>query len=299
METGTALYMTAPPMPFYLIGGKDRYAPGQEHPDRYALGVFDMLLVKSGVLRMAEEGRSYDVGAGQALILRPDLHHYPTEPCGEETHFYWLHFFPASEWRESSDESLVHPSPMDSPAPQTQRARTGLPSERTSTIVLPKHGTLPSPGKTFDALEQLLLSERQPQSSALWQQQAIFFELVKDMHRGQKTVRDTQAVRLAEQAEAFLKQNYRNPVTNAMLGEALHFHPNYISRCMQKVTGYTPIDYLIQYRLEQAKLLLMKTELSVMRIAEEVGFHQPAYFSRCFSRKEGITPLQFRKKFMK
>jgi AraC-like DNA-binding protein len=297
MEPGNALYMTAPPMPFYLNGGKDTYAPGKEHPDRYALGVFDMLLVKSGILRMAEEFRSWDVGPGQALILRPDLHHYAAEPCDVETHFYWIHFYPAGEWREGSDERL--PPPPDKESAQTQQVRTGLPLERVYTIALPKHGSLPSPGKTFDALEYLLQSEKQPQSSALWQQQAIFTELIKDLHRGQKSAHDTQAVRLAEQAEAFLKQNYRLPVTNAMLGEALHFHPNYISRCMLKVLGITPIDYLIQYRLEQAKLLLLKTELSVTRIAEEVGFHQSAYFSRRFSRKEGITPLQFRKRFTK
>ncbi|QJD82734.1 helix-turn-helix transcriptional regulator [Cohnella herbarum] len=296
MERGSMLYMIAPPMPFYVIGGVNKYNPGDEHPDRYAIGVFDMLLVMKGELRITEERRSWRVGPGQMLILRPDLHHYSAGPCEEETHHYWLHFMPAGEWWEIPDDQRPPEKDM---LVQLQSARTKFPLHRVYSIAVPKYGMIPSPGKTFDALNHLIQSELEPPSLVLWKHQSILDELIRDLHRDQKSVNDTQAVRLAEQAEAFLKQNYKQPITNAMLGEALNFHPNYIARSMRNVLGFTPVEYLMQYRLEQAKLLLMKTELSIMKIAEEVGFQQTAYFSRCFSTKEGISPLQFRKKFKK
>ncbi|UQZ85178.1 DNA-binding transcriptional regulator AraC [Paenibacillus konkukensis] len=65
---------------------------------------------------------------------------------------------------------------------------------------------------------------------------------------------------------------------------------------MQKEYGVPPFEYLLRYRIEQAKLLL-QTDLSVARIAEEVGFNQAAYFASCFTRAEGISPRTFRKQF--
>ncbi|MNI97963.1 Transcriptional activator NphR [compost metagenome] len=57
------------------------------------------------------------------------------------------------------------------------------------------------------------------------------------------------------------------------------------------------MEYVMQYRLEQARLLLLKTDWSMARIAEEVGFVYASYFSRCFTARNGITPLQYRKQY--
>ncbi|WP_367399863.1 helix-turn-helix domain-containing protein [Paenibacillus sp. 1781tsa1] len=66
---------------------------------------------------------------------------------------------------------------------------------------------------------------------------------------------------------------------------------------MLKVYGMTPMEYLLHYRIEQAKKLLLQTSWSVARIAEEIGFNHVSYFSSCFSKKEGISPSNFRNKF--
>jgi transcriptional regulator GlxA family with amidase domain len=66
---------------------------------------------------------------------------------------------------------------------------------------------------------------------------------------------------------------------------------------MLKIYGVTPMGYLLSYRLEQSKRLLIQTSWSVARIAEEVGFHHITYYSSCFSKKEGISPSNFRRKF--
>ncbi|MEY8746097.1 helix-turn-helix transcriptional regulator [Paenibacillus tundrae] len=84
-----------------------------------------------------------------------------------------------------------------------------------------------------------------------------------------------------------------------MLAEALHFHPNYIVRCMKAKYGCTPSDYLQEIRLDHARRLLVTTDWSIDCVAEEVGFRYSPYFSACFKRKMGISPLQFRKQYLR
>ncbi|MNE69283.1 Arabinose operon regulatory protein [compost metagenome] len=66
---------------------------------------------------------------------------------------------------------------------------------------------------------------------------------------------------------------------------------------MQKEFGCAPLDYLMRHRIEQAKLLLLQTDLAIALVAEEVGFNQAAYFTACFARLEGISPRKYRQRF--
>ncbi|GIP48436.1 hypothetical protein J53TS2_20270 [Paenibacillus sp. J53TS2] len=59
----------------------------------------------------------------------------------------------------------------------------------------------------------------------------------------------------------------------------------------------TPNDYLLHYRLEQAKLLLLKTEWPIADIAAYVGFNSTPYFSNRFALKNGCSPRAFRKQY--
>jgi len=56
----------------------------------------------------------------------------------------------------------------------------------------------------------------------------------------------------------------------------------------------TPSNYLIEKRLEKAKELLLKTELSIGEICHEVGFKDIAHFSRSFKTKYKASPSSFR-----
>lgn len=103
--------------------------------------------------------------------------------------------------------------------------------------------------------------------------------------------------KVAEQAAAFIRQNYQASISYDQIGETLHFHPNYISRCMKKVFNCTPLEYLIRFRLEQAKLQLLKTDQTITEVAQTVGFEHIPYFTRCFTKHEGLTPSVFRKRF--
>lgn len=258
------------PLPYYLESGRTRYKPGEQHPNRRSLGVYDLIAVSEGALHMGEESAQWTVGPGQLLLLRPDRYHYAVRPCEEETAFYWLHFQTA--------------------VPEASHLQPGA-------IQVPQYWTLPSPGQTFKRFDKLIALSTGRRSEAFWQEQTLFLELLKELDEARLEREGSRTRAVAELTESYIKQNYQSPLNNRRLSQDLHFHYNYLTRCMKEIFGLSPMDYLMQVRLEQAKLLLIKTDWSMSRIAEEVGFGYATYFSRCFTARNGISPLQFRKRY--
>lgn len=68
-------------------------------------------------------------------------------------------------------------------------------------------------------------------------------------------------------------------------------------RRFRKATGYTPIRYVQELRLNEAKRLLEQSNQGIDDIAHAVGYEEPAFFRRLFKRHVGITPATHRRKF--
>ncbi len=65
-------------------------------------------------------------------------------------------------------------------------------------------------------------------------------------------------------------------------------------RIFKNATNQTPIEYLIEIRIQHAMDLLRKTNLPINEIAYQVGFSDCNYFSRHFRNKSNTTPKEFR-----
>src|SRR5690554_3998682 len=80
-----------PPIPQLLTVGHSYWKPGGRH-FRRTFQVYDLLLVKKGMLYMTEDGRRYEIGAQKMLILEAGRTHWGHQVCDEETEIYWIHF---------------------------------------------------------------------------------------------------------------------------------------------------------------------------------------------------------------
>lgn len=65
----------------------------------------------------------------------------------------------------------------------------------------------------------------------------------------------------------------------------------------KKYTGYSPIEYIINTRLNHAKEYLQYSDLTITDISDAVGFNNTCHFINMFKQKTGITPLKFRKQY--
>ncbi|MBB6669838.1 helix-turn-helix transcriptional regulator [Cohnella nanjingensis] len=167
-------------------------------------------------------------------------------------------------------------------------------------IRLPQFTRLAEPAKVYDALQQLTALESNSHLDAVrWKQQRLFQDVLGLLAESLDAQRPKPGEDVADRAASYLRLNYREPVTAAELGEALRFHPVYVARCMRQRFGCSPMEYLMRYRLEQAKRLLLQTDLPVHLVARETGFQQAAYFTSCFRKLEGLTPRDYRMIFHK
>lgn len=63
----------------------------------------------------------------------------------------------------------------------------------------------------------------------------------------------------------------------------------------KRLTGYSPMQYVLKKRMERAKQLLKEDNYSCTLISQICGFATPAQFSTIFKREEGVTPVAYKK----
>lgn len=97
-----------------------------------------------------------------------------------------------------------------------------------------------------------------------------------------------------------IEDNYTDSqFTLSALSEKLDLSSGYLSILFKKNFGIAFQDYLLQKRMEKAKLLLLTTELKNYEISEQVGFEDVNYFITKFKKYYQITPKQYRETVLK
>jgi AraC family transcriptional regulator, arabinose operon regulatory protein len=97
--------------------------------------------------------------------------------------------------------------------------------------------------------------------------------------------------------ESTLKYLHENITENLALSEmAAHadLSVSHFSYLFKQQTGYSPVDYFINLKMQHACQLLSFSSKSVQQIAYEIGYDDPYYFSRIFKKVLGVSPRQYR-----
>ena len=101
---------------------------------------------------------------------------------------------------------------------------------------------------------------------------------------------------LCERILAYVRESYADvSVTNESIAERFSYHPYHLNRVVKRETGKSLRAYIIYYRLEMAKNLLLTTGDSISEIAFRTGFSTSAHFIKIFREKLGLTPGEYRK----
>jgi transcriptional regulator GlxA family with amidase domain len=74
------------------------------------------------------------------------------------------------------------------------------------------------------------------------------------------------------------------------LAEQVHLSRAQFARRFQALVGRSPVHFIIQTRLERARLLIEETDMSLGQIAEVLGYQDLAFFSRQYKRYIGQPP---------
>lgn len=101
--------------------------------------------------------------------------------------------------------------------------------------------------------------------------------------------------RSIKEALDYIDQHYSDALTLKIVAQVVHLNPSYLSTLFKEELNISFVEYLTRVRIQQAKRLLLTTDLNVTEIAESVGYQTPKYFNKVFREYEQTTPGAYRK----
>lgn len=88
--------------------------------------------------------------------------------------------------------------------------------------------------------------------------------------------------------------HYQEKITLEKLAEVTKLSTYYLSNLIKKETGLILAEHISRARVEQGKKLLRKTNMSILEIAQEVGYNYQNHFTSVFRRQTGVTPTEYK-----
>ena len=89
------------------------------------------------------------------------------------------------------------------------------------------------------------------------------------------------------------KINFTHKVSD--YADMLHISPNHLNKSVKLITNKTPSEWIRNTLINESKVLIFQTDLTIQQIAFELGIDDPSYFTRIFKKQEGVTPAAYRK----
>jgi AraC-like DNA-binding protein len=241
-------------------------APGaRSHPER-CIATYELIFIRSGVLRLWEEERQFVLPPQHALILWPGRRHGPAAPYEPRTSFYWLHFD-----FEEADTSL-------------------------NFVMVPQVTQLSRPLRLVELFRRFLDDQEERHLEANYSSVLVKLMLLEIATQSEDHHLEApqQHRKLAAIAQTALGKRFREPITTSEIARTLHCNPDYLGRVYRETFGYSLTTGIHRVRMHHAKNLLLLSSLTVKEVSLACGYENPDYFRRMFRRFFDMQPNQFR-----
>ena len=119
---------------------------------------------------------------------------------------------------------------------------------------------------------------------------SIYYEIFRSMPKAERH----EAPTFVRDILIYINENYTSPISLKQLSQIFHISSDHISHEFSRVYGISPINYVIDRRLNEAKWMLINTEDSLTSISHKVGYENTWHFSNLFQKRLKYPPLKFR-----
>ena len=92
----------------------------------------------------------------------------------------------------------------------------------------------------------------------------------------------------------YIRRNYMMDFPMETLAGMCHMSPTHFRRTFSAIMGFGALEYVHRIRIDHATTMLRTTEMPILNISEEIGFHSVSSFNRRFMEIVGMTPTQYR-----
>jgi AraC-like DNA-binding protein/mannose-6-phosphate isomerase-like protein (cupin superfamily) len=257
-------------------GGETKLLTNHVHKHSF----FEICYVVDGTGFYEEGVHRLPIGPGTLFMSRPRQKHQIISDEGLYLLFVAFELIPS----QSSEEGVLRYQLL----------------EKSRTFLIPQAQNLPSVLLWFALLKQVGSVRRFFDDGVLGLACALMssFENVFTDQRGSNQTSAVQpsSSTLVHRAKLYIRDNLSQELKLSHVAEYLHVSPRHLSRLFGKELGQSYSTYVRRERVRQAVTLLMTTDWSIKRIAEETGFDTVHYFTTVFKAEMGEPPGQFLKK---
>lgn len=102
--------------------------------------------------------------------------------------------------------------------------------------------------------------------------------------------------RLARNIMRYILKNIGKKITINDMAEALNMNRSYLCEYFKAETGSTIGEFITVTKVEEAKRMLLLSDLSIAHISSYLSFSSQSYFQTVFKKIEGCTPKEYRRK---
>lgn len=251
------------------------------HPDEYELH-----LIQEGCLEMwvNSPDNRYTVTGGLATLTQPGQTHGGVHEVLNRGRWSMLRF-------------VLRPNSPKMTTGLTQLQCAEL-EKLLKAITSPVFSFSPSLEKCF---ERLMDEHRHPTVTSELMARSVLHELILWITRDYAASALNPPRRLPrysppiQAAVSWLDEHVGDPVIMEQAANVAGLSESHFRRWFQKEVGFNPSDYLMHKRVEIAKDMLRRQELSITDIAMELGFNTSAYFTAVFRKRTGLTPTEYRR----
>jgi len=99
-----------------------------------------------------------------------------------------------------------------------------------------------------------------------------------------------------EKSIEFIENNYSNNIKINDIANYIGINRSYLTHIFKKNINISPQDFLVNYKIDKACILLENTDLSIKVVAKSIGYSDPLTFSKIFKKVKGDSPKIYRER---
>lgn len=238
------------------------------HPTR-VIDTHELIFVRQGRLAMQEDGRDFDIGAGEYLLLFPEREHGGTRDYPKDLQFYWIHF-------------------------NLQKHQPG--QKKCPALTIPQQDRINHPDRLAELFRTFLDEQERSSLTALSGGLLTMLMLAEITRREMPGAGAEKAsAALAARAAQYICTHFHVPLSTTLIASELRCNPDYLGRVFRAGFGHTLTEEIHLQRLHFVRRELMDSDLNIDEIARSCGYEDVGYFRRIFKRHEGMTPKAYRR----
>lgn len=264
---------------FYICRAEEylKHTKLDNTPHRFQM--YMILIVTSGSCRHQVDFKSYELSAGDSLLMHPGQVHAWEEVNDLEGYLY---FFTDDFFSLRYHANVLSRFPFFSADAGTSVVK--IPAGDKARIFELSSLTLDEMQRDAQNSEPVLRSYL---NIVLYEFRRLFPEDV--------TTSLTYVQRKVVEFKNLVEEHYKSLHQVRDYADQMALTPNYLNRIIREHTGMSAGEYIRSRLMLEAKRLLLHEGLTVSEISHALNFSSNTYFGRFFKQREGMSPDQFRK----